>query len=402
MTRPAVVDSGMDESTTGRHIPALDGLRGTAILMVLFLHLFAANNNPQGGVLVRFFAQFRLVCWVGVDLFFVLSGFLLTGILYDTLQSKHFFRNFYGRRALRIFPLYYGFFLVIIPLAYAAGYPWARGIFAYLTYTVSLLPFGVSYCEAPWLNINHFWTLAIEEQFYVVWPLAIFFLRTKRRIVTAALLGVAGSFLVRLWLESSGHAASQAYLVYSWTPARLDSLLLGAVLAMLIRSSRRAKVIRTAPWLLLAGAVLLCGYTIYRGNFDPMTDSLVATVGLTLLGCTFTALVAVSLRSASLASTVFSSSILRFFGRYSYGLYVYHYTLKAAFDHFLHPLLESQIHSKLALLALSGSTVAVASVVLAYVSFHGFEKPFLLLKRYFTDDTSTPKLRQDVREASTP
>ncbi len=394
-------ESVMDESTTGRHIPALDGLRGTAILMVLFLHLFAANNNPQGGALVRFFAQFRLVCWIGVDLFFVLSGFLLTGILYDTLQSKHFFRNFYGRRALRIFPLYYGFFLVMIPLAYAAGYPWSRGVFTYLTYTISLIPFGVSYCEAPWLNINHFWTLAIEEQFYLAWPLAIFFLRTKRRIVTAALLGVACSFSVRLWLESSGRAASYPYLVSSWTPARLDSLLLGAVLAILIRSSRRAQVFRTAPWVLLAGTVLLSGYTIFRGSFDTMTDGLTATVGLTLLGCTFAALIAVSLRPTSLASSFFSGSILRYFGRYSYGLYVYHYTLKAAFDHYCHPWLEARIPSKLALLALSGGSVALASIALAFVSFHSFEKLFLRLKGHFADDTPTPKLRQDIEGAAT-
>jgi peptidoglycan/LPS O-acetylase OafA/YrhL len=83
-----------DESTTGRHIPALDGLRGTAVLMILFFHLYWSNTDPVGNALVRFVAHMRALCWVGVDLFFVLSGFLLTGILYDTLSSTHFFRNF--------------------------------------------------------------------------------------------------------------------------------------------------------------------------------------------------------------------------------------------------------------------------------------------------------------------
>src|ERR1700755_727763 len=100
------INSRPDESTTGKHIPALDGIRGLAILAVLYCHLFWSNPDPAGSVLVHFLARSREAGWIGVDLFFVLSGFLITGILYDTLSARHFFRNFYARRLLRIFPLY--------------------------------------------------------------------------------------------------------------------------------------------------------------------------------------------------------------------------------------------------------------------------------------------------------
>jgi peptidoglycan/LPS O-acetylase OafA/YrhL len=388
-----------DDSTTGRHIPALDGIRGIAILMVLFLHLFWSNSSPAGNLLIRSLAQLRTVCWVGVDLFFVLSGFLLTGILYDTLSSSHYFRNFYGRRSLRIFPLYYGFLFVVIAVSYAQGYHWFSGIFYYLTYTISLIPGGVPYTTTPWVNINHFWSLSIEEQFYMAWPLLMYWLRTKRRIAAAILVLSVGALLLRTYLVLSGATQHQPYVVYSWSPTRIDTLLLGGLLALAIRSRFRAGVLRWAWLVFVSGTGLLVAYGFWHGSFEVLNDDVLGTIGLTVVGVTATALVGASLIQASLFSSFFSNSVLRFFGRYSYGLYVYHYTLQWIMGQFVGAWLRSFTQSKLLLVALNGSIILLATIVLAMVSFEYFEKPILSLKRYFHDDTPTPKLRQDVAEA---
>ncbi len=388
-----------DDSTTGRHIPALDGLRGTAILMVLFFHLFWSNSSPTGNLLVRFVAQLRTTCWIGVDLFFVLSGFLLTGILYDTLSSAHFFRNFYGRRSLRIFPLYYAFLFVVIAISYAQGYHWFGGIFYYLTYTVSLLWNGVAYTTAPWVKISHFWSLAIEEQFYMVWPLLMFALRTKRRIAGAIVVLALTALLVRTYLVVSGATVHNPYSVYSWSPARFDTLLLGGLLALAIRSRFRGEVLRWAWLVFVCGASVLTAYGFWHGSFDALTDGVVATIGLSVLGVTGAALVAASLTRTSIFSAFFSNPVLRFFGRYSYGLYVYHYTLQDAMLPFLQPWLQRLTYSKLLLVLLNGGIVLLVTILLAVVSFEMFEKRVLSLKRFFHDETSTPKLRQDVAEA---
>ena len=393
------MNKAMDVSTTGRHIPALDGLRGMAVLLVLFFHLFAANTDPSANLLVRFVAKTRASCWIGVDLFFVLSGFLLTGILVDTLQSQHYFRNFYGRRSLRVFPVYYLFFAAVLSLSLLQGYRWFSGLLYYLTYTISLLLFPVSYTTAPWININHFWSLAVEEQFYLLWPLAIFLLRSRRKIAIAAIAASLLALFLRIYLEASGVTLRNPFVVYAWSPARVDALLDGALLAILLRSAYRAELLRRGRWVFLAGALVLGSYTAWRGSLDPLEDPIAATLGLTLLGITFAGLLAATLPHGGVFSRIFSNRVLRFFGRYSYGLYVYHYTLKATLDPVLEPVLWRWTHSKLAVVAGRGSITLLLTTALAVLSFHFFERRFLVLKRYFQDETPTPKLRQDVRAA---
>jgi peptidoglycan/LPS O-acetylase OafA/YrhL len=105
------------------HIPALDGIRGLAILFVLADHLLSSNPYTSSAVF-NFLSAIRESLWIGVNLFFTLSGFLITGILWDTLHKPNFFRNFYARRALRIFPLYYGFLLTLLALTHVLHFEW--------------------------------------------------------------------------------------------------------------------------------------------------------------------------------------------------------------------------------------------------------------------------------------
>ena len=161
--------SGATSPRVTGHLPALDGLRGLAILLVLLRHFTeGAELRSKSG---RWLAAALDAGWIGVDLFFVLSGFLITGILLEARRSQHYFRNFYVRRTLRIFPLYYGVLAVIFGIApwlgwlvpevgpeeHSQAWLWAYGTNIIMSWTGSpLLKHG-------WLNLNHFWSLAVEE-----------------------------------------------------------------------------------------------------------------------------------------------------------------------------------------------------------------------------------------------
>src|SRR5438105_2987757 len=173
------------DSVEKGHVPALDGVRGLAILAVLGGHLLI-SNDVAASFWVQKLLDIRDLLWIGVTLFFALSGFLITGILYDTLGSEGYFRTFYGRRALRIFPLYYGVLFALLLLTHPLHLNWHGQAWRLLTYTTNL-PFTHEWTSNPaaFVNLRHFWSLAVEEQFYLVWPLLIFLLRDWRRIVYA-------------------------------------------------------------------------------------------------------------------------------------------------------------------------------------------------------------------------
>jgi peptidoglycan/LPS O-acetylase OafA/YrhL len=381
--------TSLDVSTTGSHVPALDGLRGMAIACVLCLHLFVRNPRPSGNLMTRFITAVMASGWVGVDLFFVLSGFLITGILYDTRTAPNFFRNFYARRALRIFPLYYGFILLVVAVSLLQGYHWhTLGLVLYLTYAVNC--WNTWYTTAPWINMNHFWSLCIEEQFYLLWPAAVFLLARKRSIAAFALTGAAFSLFFRLWAQISGLVVTHPYIQASFTPSRLDGLLLGAVLALGIRSRYRTAILTWGPRVLCLLLVFWLGWICLLGPLPSLGNSFISTAGVTLLAVTGVCLIASVLRTGSVAARLFSSRPLRFLGRYSYGLYVFHYSIYATLDDRIWRWATAHSHSKTLPILASGVIILAISVVLAVISFHCFEFPLLRLKKRFATDAVHP------------
>jgi peptidoglycan/LPS O-acetylase OafA/YrhL len=370
--------------------PALDGLRGVAILMVLLLHLAPFGHElPAPTVLVdRAFLHAARIGWIGVDLFFVLSGFLITGILYDTKGSANYFRQFYARRVLRIFPLYYGvlaIFLIILPALFPQHWVLrdlktdAAWYWSYL-YNMKVAATGYR----PSSALGHLWSLAVEEQFYLVWPLVVLAL-TTRRLLIACVVAVVTALVCRIALSVTGYTV----LVNVWTLSAMDALAIGAFIAVVARQPRGRATMRrwAAPTATIAGvplAVLFVGEAV-----SLVPHRVLATVGHTLIAIFFGAILVLVLTSAptSTIGKAAGNPVLGFFGKYSYALYIFHPLLlwfnpnswlKLDFRG-VPTVFGSQLPAYLLWLALTiGLTVAVA-----LVSWHMWEKQFLKLKRFF-------------------
>jgi peptidoglycan/LPS O-acetylase OafA/YrhL len=345
------------------HLPALDGVRGLAILLVLWHHCYM---QPSTGAL-GFLYQLNRAAWVGVDLFFVLSGFLITGILFDSLQREDYFRRFYKRRALRIFPLYYGVVLLLLVLSLPLGLHWQGRqwlLLGYLQNVGIMQPF--QFDISNWVTLNHFWSLSIEEQYYLVWPLVIYLVRDKIKLVW---ISIALSLLALGLRFYAANHINAAY-VFIGTPFRMDALLIGSALALISRSYWRWAVRRYALYAFGTGFVITAALGVWARGFDWWSHP-VETYGFTLSAFLCAALIAMSLREGSWTEKLFQNSVLRFFGRYSYGLYVWHAFVYAG----LRTRLARPLGAGLADLA-----CIALSVGIALVSYHGFEKWFLQMK----------------------
>jgi peptidoglycan/LPS O-acetylase OafA/YrhL len=368
------------------HIRALDGLRGLAIILVMLSHFTYFDGMSPVVTVDRMVRTIAYVGWVGVDLFFVLSGFLITGILYDSKGGGHYFRNFFARRVLRIFPVYYlclVIFLILLPRLF----PDHLGLqalrkdgFWYWTYLANYPIARVGF--PPFPVLGHFWSLAIEEQFYLVWP-AVVLLSTRSDLIRICRLCIVGAFVVRVAFVLGGYGEA----AYVLTPARMDSLAVGAFLALEARGQGGLKRIARLAWPTTIGiGAILVAVFLWRRGFAPW-DPIVKTIGHTLLAFFFGAVLVLTLVSSprTVIGRIFESSQLSFFGRYSYALYAYHAPiLFFRMGRFLPldsiPTVYGSLLLKKLVFVISATLVSVA---LALISWHLYEKQFLKLKRFF-------------------
>src|SRR2546427_8382575 len=211
-------------------MPVLDGLRGVAVLLVLLIHAIWGPLRPATASIDVVVRAVAYAGWMGVDLFFVLSGFLITGILLDTRGQPGWWPNFIARRALRIFPLYYGALTVLFVLLPRLA-RWSEPQFTtlqanqtwYWTYTVNLLAALTQGRGTP-LSTLHFWSLSVEEQFYLIWPLIVWACKPRSLLRVIGLIVIGGlSFLLRVVLHYPANPPCPPLL----TPGRLHGLLAG-------------------------------------------------------------------------------------------------------------------------------------------------------------------------------
>lgn len=355
-----------------RYYPALDGLRGIAILMVVLLHNFG-------------YMQYFFFGWLGVDLFFVLSGFLITGILLNSRGQPGFLKRFYIRRVLRIFPLFYLALLIclfILPLFNIPGLDisyYRENQFWHWTYLQNwLYIFKEPYGDKILL---HTWSLAVEEQFYLLWPLVILLLRRPRYLLLAMLLLLIITGIARylIWMNKTEELAYSS--LYTFT--RIDGLCIGSIVALLQKINPDFLKKNTTIIVLLMAAVNFGFYFI--NDLNGFTLPYLAFVGYTTFAVLFGLLVyeAVSGQSRFILH-ILDNRPLKFFGRISYGLYVYHWPIYILlFDYIRKLLMRDHQLSDYSASFLSSVAVTLLAVLTSLLSYLYFERPFLRLKSRF-------------------
>ena len=357
------------------YIPQFDGLRGLAILSVLIGHSGFLEALPHAGMLE--YTRF------GVDLFFVLSGFLITGILTDSRGSQHYFRNFYARRALRIWPLYYLVLFVafvVAPLFAPSMRPTAVSVWPAFVFYVQNIVFA--YRSTYPFGLGATWSLAVEEQFYLTWPVLVFLLKKRTLAIVSVLLAVM-SLSLRLFFHVHGAPVG---FVHFFTLSRLDSIAFGSLAALWLRSPSCTFVRwRTRAYQFLGLGVagtILARVLMHRNS---------STVGYTFLAFAFTGLLGISLASdprSSLLGRSLSAGWLRYIGRISYGIYLLHYPLFILWARFIGSLGFYQTHKLAGNLAGFAGQIALATIA-ASISWRFFEEPILRLKELFPSASET-------------
>lgn len=373
-----------------KRLPVLDGLRGVAILLVLGIHLMPDITMPWR---ILEWAKKLLTTggWIGVDLFFVLSGFLITGILLRTRNSQNYFSTFYARRILRIFPPYYGALLVVFVLLPAisqtyteASKPILETQWLHWLYLSNLVywAFGLNYLVTDYLQVGHLWSLAVEEHFYLLWPAIIFVapIRTVRLICAGLIvssLAIRAVAVVIIGPESG---------FYFLTPCVWDELAWGALIATVFHDHNESQLLsylKYAKLAALAGSIVMLTY-FFATKGLWMQTVFNRTIGHFLLSVIFGSMLFIVLLShASISSQILEAAWLRFFGKISYGLYLIHGLLMQVLDRFL-PTEQwiSYFGTVPGAILLFATKVAICSAI-AFASWHLYEVHFLKLKQYF-------------------
>jgi len=383
-----------------RRLAVVDGLRGLAILMVIFYHCWGllpkVNGDRSTGLIDAPLAHLFGFGWSGVDLFFVISGFLITGNLYDAQGSPTYFRSFYARRFLRVFPLYYVFLIVVLflvplstTLAQNLQVDALRNVqWFYWTYTMNVAASLRATADKIPIVYSHIWSLCVEEQFYLLWPAILLCTKDRRRLMRL-LLGAVGLALVARWLFTL-EVASRVFrenAAYSLLPCRMDTFAFGGWLALAVRgdAAEVARLRRLGPALVAVALAGLAAIYVARHGIRPF-DVPQQTIGFSLLTLGFGGLLVMILDAAPHAALrwIFESAPLLAAGKFSYGLYVVHLAVAAVvIPRVVHawwtrPVAGSVILANLGFLALAGA----GSLAIAWASWHLLEKPALALKRY--------------------
>jgi peptidoglycan/LPS O-acetylase OafA/YrhL len=364
-------------------IPALDGLRGIAILLVMLHHF--TYYRPTAGI-DALIGDVLFFGWTGVDLFFVLSGFLITGILLDTRDSPRYFSAFYARRVLRIFPLYY--LVLFLALAVMPMFPALDRVligqdnlvdppeWAYWLYLTNF-----SIVERGWLHwVDVGWSLAIEEHFYLVWPLVIWLCPPRLLVWLCTAIFVAEVF-ARSYARAIDVPVLPIYVI-SWY--RLDGLVVGALLAVAQRRGVMPALDRLAPVVVMVGVAGLIAVTLMGGHtwwwnrrMQQFGYSLIAVVAGAML------VSAVNRPADSLWSRMLRAGWLRAFGKYSYALYLIHLpVMRAVREYVFNPEEHAALAPWVGQILFYGVAAAPA-FALAWLSWRFFEAPILRLKARF-------------------
>ena len=371
-----------------RHIPVLDGIRGLAIIMVLIAHFTTILENylkeffPVAGPV---FTKVALSGLMGVDLFFVLSGFLITGILLDTKDTNEFFKNFYARRFLRIFPLYYGVLFIlfcILPKIITfdtaanemADHQW--WLWAYLTN----FPGHPAWDNSALFKLGHFWSLAVEEHFYFVWPFVVYFV-PNRLLKKICIFWVPFSIIAGVLSRVTDWEIAR-FLGWS-TISFSGGLMLGAYCALVAREENGLESL--VPY--AQKMISVFGVSFFVIAMVPRymhLDLAIHYVSWFFFFSIIVLTVSSSRDGRGFLAKFFNLRIMRLFGKVSYGLYVYHFVVLPLLEKYFQPEAWSHFIGSPVVVVVIFFIVTIGSTFLiSWTSWQLYEKQFLKLKKFF-------------------
>ncbi|MEG4204417.1 acyltransferase [Microcoleus sp. Pol7_A1] len=368
------------------YMPVLNGYRGIAILLVFLYHCISYVASEHIEFADSFYKTLMSLGWCGVDAFFVLSGFLITGIVLDTREQETFFINFYARRMLRIFPVYYVFLTIFLGVIH----PLIRS-YEYENNLDSSQIWYWFYLENwKWIvqgvfdrgPLDHFWSLAVEEQFYLICPALIYIL--PRRLLSWFLgIVILSAVFFRSWLLLTPLLTPTLALSIYFNPlCRVDTLAMGSLIALWMRSERTLpRLLWMSPILVIVSGISLSIIVITQGGLEPF-NPVVQSIGFSIIAIFFSSLLILSVTQSenSLLVRCLSWLPLQQLGTISYGLYVYHFPILWMLrDRIYEYVGESFILGHLASFLVGG----VLTLVISIVSWYCLEQPILRLKSYF-------------------
>lgn len=361
-------------------VPELDGIRGLAILLILVWHYFYLRFTPDPASVQADFWPLLALSWSGVDLFFVLSGFLIAGILLDHRDSSRYFPTFYLRRFCRIVPLYFllliGFGLAMSANLQQRSEPWKwllanpMPLWSYPVFLQNFFMFDRGDFGASALAVT--WSLAIEEQFYLIFPWLVRYVpRSRLPYVLLALVALAPVFRILFYSFHRIPPAGGFFLV----PGRFDALGLGAIAALAIRSQTILSVLRKHHRLFLAIlALFFVGFVIISFTIPGIISAPITYWGRSWLALFFVLLILSPFSNSNLLSAIFRVAPLRKLGTISYGVYLLHLPAIGLLDALVfHGKWKSDLGLHLVMVGMAVATTLFLSANL----YRFFEKPII-------------------------
>jgi peptidoglycan/LPS O-acetylase OafA/YrhL len=343
----------------------LDGVRAIAALMIIVFHFFGLIHTYKNSW-IPIATKLSEFGQTGVSLFFVLSGFVITRILIKSKDSESYFKSFYLRRMLRIFPLYYLYLLIfffLVPLIKSVEIvPFSNQLGSYFY----LQNFAMTFQWQGFSNPDHFWSLAVEEHFYLFWPLLIYYLPTKRLPQIVSIVFIISLITKHLLL-------THGYIIGYFTFTRIDQLGLGALLAyyefngFLNQSKSKMFLI-----FIVLGAALV-GFTIVFQDINYYFKEMIKypILGFFYFSCTGWLIINTG---SNLVNKFLELRFFKFSGKISYGLYVYHPLAILLLEHYFYT---GNIYADFVL-------VFLITYIIAFLSFNYFESKFLVFKNKFS------------------